>query len=294
MTANGTGPAAIDCPTHGRPGARVLFVGGTPSPVDAALRRPLSGVVGKTFADAYLAPLGLARDDVAITHAVPRVLTKGAGTREPTGPECDAWGAWLKGEIDRIKPTTIVALGNVAKMALRDRADVVCLRHPALIKKLPASEWQEEATRKLRKIAKAIDGKGERVAFDAPIRKLDDEKQIAYCVALAPDEVDLQDDTISAEEIEKTAHRFLAQSRVIGERHEKVAAIEVVESYVAPADFDLAGQTVRKGSWVVGLRFLDAQLWNQAKSGALTGVSIGGRAIRERVAADDPIRRSRA
>jgi SAM-dependent methyltransferase len=110
-------------------------------------------------------------------------------------------------------------------------------------------------------------------------------KQLIYCVVLAPGEVDTQDEWMRAEEIEKAAHSYLTKSRVVGEQHSKVADCEVVESYIAPQDMEFNGQygpqTVTKGSWVIGIKVNDPDLWQKVLDGEITGVSVGGLGVKD-------------
>jgi hypothetical protein len=108
------------------------------------------------------------------------------------------------------------------------------------------------------------------------------EKQIVYGIVLEPETVDSQGDIYSAAEIEGACHRYLEDFQNVGHMH--VALINqsasVVESYIAPIDFELGGATVKKGSWVVAMHVTNADLWAQIKAGELTGFSIGGWAQR--------------
>ena len=113
------------------------------------------------------------------------------------------------------------------------------------------------------------------------ILKVDDEKQIVTGIVLEPDVEDAQGDIISAEEIEKAAHGFLAKSRVVGKGHAEVAKAEVVESYVAPQDFVIGGEQVRKGTWLMSVKIHDPELWDEVKRGEITGFSIGAIGIRQ-------------
>jgi hypothetical protein len=112
------------------------------------------------------------------------------------------------------------------------------------------------------------------------IRKMDDEHRLVYCVVLEPDTVDLQEDVVSVETIEKACHTFLVRSRVVGDQHLTKADADVVESYIAPVDFEMEGQLVRKGSWIMAVKVHDEVLWKSVKSGEYSGFSIGGTAIR--------------
>lgn len=113
-----------------------------------------------------------------------------------------------------------------------------------------------------------------------PIFKADQYKQIIYCVVITPDECDLQDDIMSAEDIEKTAHEYLIDARVVGSSHSKQMNADVVESYIAPIDFNTDGQlgpqNIKKGSWIIGIKVNDSREWQKVLSGEYTGVSLGG------------------
>ena len=58
---------------------------------------------------------------------------------------------------------------------------------------------------------------------------------------------------MTAPEIEKAAHGFMKDARNIDKQHDFNAGVgEVVESYIAPADFTIGDEkTITKGSWVL-------------------------------------------
>lgn len=114
-----------------------------------------------------------------------------------------------------------------------------------------------------------------------PIAKANKAKQIVYCVVLAPDELDAQDDWMTEEDIEDAAHSYLLNSRVIGSNHEQPIDASPVESYVAPQDLHwedgLYGpQMVKKGSWIIGIKVHDPKEWSKVEDGEYQGVSVGG------------------
>lgn len=121
------------------------------------------------------------------------------------------------------------------------------------------------------------------VQKETTILKADDELRIVYGVVLEPDTEDLQGDILDAETIEKAAHGYLQESRVVGDSHMVQAAADVVESYIAPADIQLGEQTVKKGSWVMGVKVNDDEMWAAVKKGEFSGFSIGGFGTREPV-----------
>lgn len=114
-----------------------------------------------------------------------------------------------------------------------------------------------------------------------PIIGTANEQQLAYCVVIEPEQPDSDGELMSAEDIEKAAHRFLTQSRIVKSMHRTQIDAVPVESYIAPQrlDFDhptLGQQTVQKGSWVMGIHVKDPAHWAKVKSGEYNGFSVGG------------------
>lgn len=109
------------------------------------------------------------------------------------------------------------------------------------------------------------------------------EERFVLGIVLEPDVIDSQSDTYDAATIRAAAHGFMENYRNIGLQHQGYVTgkIEILESYLAPVDMEINGQAVKAGTWLMGLRFNDDALWEQVKAGALTGLSIGGTAIRE-------------
>ncbi len=99
-------------------------------------------------------------------------------------------------------------------------------------------------------------------------------------IVLEPEVVDAQGDIYSADEIRQAAHRFTEEFGGLGLMHRMRVndQVKILESYLAPVDFDIAGVTVRKGTWLLGVHVISDELWGQVKEGALTGFSIGGTA----------------
>lgn len=83
---------------------------------------------------------------------------------------------------------------------------------------------------------------------------------------------------MTAAEIEKSAHGFMKDARNIDTQHDFEAGVgEVVESYIAPADFSIGEQEVKKGSWVLVTK-ANEEIWQQIKKGDITGYSVAGTA----------------
>ena len=109
-------------------------------------------------------------------------------------------------------------------------------------------------------------------------------------VALAPETEDSQGDVYSAEEVRTAAHGFMERGGDLFFMHKRPlssAEVKVIETYLAPVDFELGGRSVKQGTWLVALRVLSDELWGAIRTGELTGLSIAGSA-RTEPAADTP------
>ena len=111
--------------------------------------------------------------------------------------------------------------------------------------------------------------------FEVKFASMDEDLQIVYGIALEPDETDSHGDTITKAEIEKAAHGYALTPMVVGEAHTKKAKATPVETYIAPVDFELGGQSVKKGSWIMAIKVHSKKLWKGVKDGSFTGLSIG-------------------
>ena len=132
--------------------------------------------------------------------------------------------------------------------------------------------------------AKAVES---RIVLKMLIIKAVEEEHLVYGPVLKPwPYIDLQDEVVKAEEIRKAAHGFMERFQQIGVMHVyDDPRLRVVESYLAPTDFELEGtdgklHKVVKGTWILGVRVNDPREWERVKKGERTGFSIEGRARR--------------
>ncbi len=112
---------------------------------------------------------------------------------------------------------------------------------------------------------------------------------------LVPETVDFQGDIIGAEEIEKAAHEFTANSMRAGLMHSVMLQkrdTEIVESYITRCDTVINGEVIPAGSWVVGMKVYNMQLRKMIRDGVLTAFSIGGSATR--FAIEDDVSKTQA
>lgn len=116
---------------------------------------------------------------------------------------------------------------------------------------------------------------------DVEVVKADAARRLVYGVVLEPDVEDTQGDIVSPDDVEKAAHGYVydhIRPDIIGDQHRQAAppTVRPVESFVAPCDFTMGDQTIRKGSWVLVGKIDDDELWQQVLAGQKTGWSVGG------------------
>ena len=111
----------------------------------------------------------------------------------------------------------------------------------------------------------------------------DDDEHYVLGIVLEPDVVDAQKDIYAADEVRDAAHKYMVEFQNRGLMHKEIVngKVDLLESYLAPANFTIGDQHVKKGTWVMAVRVKDAKLWNECKTGGLTGFSIGGSANRK-------------
>ena len=108
----------------------------------------------------------------------------------------------------------------------------------------------------------------------------DKEKQIVYGIVYEPNIPDSQGDMADEEEIERAAHKFMADYRHLSYMHQvPETGAEIVESFIAPTDMQISHEKVRKGSWVLGVHVSRGDLWKEIKAGTITGFSMEGKAL---------------
>lgn len=266
----------IEVPAYGNKEAKIAFVGASPSDKDKIRKEPLTGISGKIFKEKYLKPLSLKKDDVFIINLVPEVKKNKYGIlRQPNEDEISKYSEWVIKKLEQVDPDIIVALGNKAYRNLIKDIDYK-LPHPTALYKI--GDWGE-VDRKIEHIEKSLEDIKKKIInkqkLNCKIVKSNHEKKLIYGIVLEPDTVDAHGDIISKEEIEKSCHFYMLNSQTIGLQHEEVAPARVVESYIAPVEFQLGKGQVKKGSWVLAVKVLDDDKWKKVKQGKFTGFSIG-------------------
>lgn len=93
----------------------------------------------------------------------------------------------------------------------------------------------------------------------------------------------IEDRWADAEEIRKAAHGWMRNGGQVNRNHEGADPYgQTVESFIAPADFTVGDETIRKGAWVIGIE-PTAEGRELIDRGEISGVSIEGTATRELV-----------
>lgn len=117
-----------------------------------------------------------------------------------------------------------------------------------------------------------------------------DEERYVLGVVLEPlkemGQADLQQDTYSAAEVQKACYAFMQDFGNLGLQHQKYinGRVKILENWITRDDSVIDGQSVTKGTWLLGVRVVDDDLWTAVKKGEITGFSVGGTAQRGPVA----------
>jgi len=126
--------------------------------------------------------------------------------------------------------------------------------------------------------------KGEALQFEVKFAGADEEKKLVYGIVLVPNDVDLHEEAVNADEVEKAAHGYMKSPMVIGDGHVKKAKAYPVESYIYNPDML---KDVKKGSWIMAVKVKSDVIWEGIKNGDYTGLSIGALVRRSAVEEED-------
>jgi hypothetical protein len=103
-------------------------------------------------------------------------------------------------------------------------------------------------------------------------------RQVTY-IAMLPDSVDEQGDYVSAVEVRK-AHNSFAQSAQNTNLFHMLMSDKfyVIESYLAPTDFEINEVQIQKGTWLMTFQIEDDTIWEMIQDGRINGISVGAKA----------------
>ena len=110
------------------------------------------------------------------------------------------------------------------------------------------------------------------------IVKADAENHYVTGVVYEPMAEDSHGNFMTEAEITKAAYWFAKNGNKVDLQHsfEPLDGASVVESWIAKADFDIDGETVKKGTWLMTVEVADESVWEGIEKGEITGFSMGG------------------
>jgi uracil-DNA glycosylase len=163
----------------GNPGARLLVVGEAPGDEEDRRGEPFVGEAGRLL-DRILASVGFEREEVYIANVL---KCRPPGNRDPLPDEVAACLPHLEGQIERIRPRVILALGRFAAQnllstqdpltrlrgAVHDRGGVpvVVTYHPAALLRNP--EWKRPTWEDVQRLRRLYDERvGDKPAWEPP------------------------------------------------------------------------------------------------------------------------------
>lgn len=126
-------------------------------------------------------------------------------------------------------------------------------------------------------ITKAGDGDAQFLTYGR-ILKTDKEAHYITGVVYEPMAEDTQGNYMTEEEITKAAHWFVKNGSSVDLQHsfEPLEGAAVVESSVAKCDFEIDGEPIRKGTWLMTVEVTDPAVFEAVEKGEITGFSMGG------------------
>lgn len=136
----------------------------------------------------------------------------------------------------------------------------------------------DKAANKRQFLIKKEDGGKATFATYGRIVKADAENHYVTGVVYEPMTEDSHDNFMTEAEITKAAYWFAKNGNKVDLQHsfEPLDGASVVESWIAKADFDLGGETVKKGTWLMTVEVADESVWEGIEKGEITGFSMGG------------------
>lgn len=110
------------------------------------------------------------------------------------------------------------------------------------------------------------------------IVKADAENHYVTGIVYEPMAEDSHGNFMTEDEITKAAYYFAKNGNKVDLQHsfEPLDGAAVVESWIAKADFEIDGETIQKGTWLMTVEVADESVWEGIEKGEITGFSMGG------------------
>ena len=136
----------------------------------------------------------------------------------------------------------------------------------------------DKAANKRQFLIKKEDGGKATFATYGRIVKADAENHYVTGVVYEPMAEDSHGNFMTEAEITKAAYWFAKNGNKVDLQHSFVPldGASVVESWIAKADFDIDGETIKKGTWLMTVEVADESVWEGIEKGEITGFSMGG------------------
>lgn len=126
-------------------------------------------------------------------------------------------------------------------------------------------------------LKKADDGKAAFTTFGR-IVKADADNHYVTGIVYEPLAEDTHGNYMTEAEITKAAYWFAKNGDKVDLQHsfEPLDGAAVVENWIAKADFEIDGEKVAKGTWLMTVEVTDETVWTGIEKGEITGFSMGG------------------
>lgn len=110
------------------------------------------------------------------------------------------------------------------------------------------------------------------------IVKADAENHYVTGIVYEPMAEDSHGNFMTEDEITKAAYYFAKNGNKVDLQHsfEPLDGAAVVESWIAKADFEIDGEKIQKGTWLMTVEVADESVWEGIEKGEITGFSMGG------------------
>lgn len=136
----------------------------------------------------------------------------------------------------------------------------------------------DKAANKRQFLLKKEDGGKAAFTTYGRIIKADADSHYVTGIVYEPLEEDSHGNFMTEEEITKAAYWFAKNGDKVDLQHsfEPLDGATVVENWIAKADFEIDGEAVKKGTWLMTVEVADESVWEGIEKGDITGFSMGG------------------
>lgn len=136
----------------------------------------------------------------------------------------------------------------------------------------------DKAANKRQFLLKKEDGGKAAFTTYGRIVKADADNHYVTGIVYEPMEEDSHGNFMTEEEITKAAYWFAKNGDKVDLQHsfEPLDGATVVENWIAKADFEIDGEAIQKGTWLMTVEVADESVWDGIEKGEITGFSMGG------------------